>query len=164
MQPKEPEKLNDMGERTKLFYWQKHALVCCFCFRMNIRNILFFPKKRKMNRPCWVGKCIILLANGKIRLYTIWILSEILISLGPGQNQLFVARWRGPRLWIIRVWKIPPLTATLRILFIAGPLQCYPYVDLVIGLSVIIQYEGLGISNIFNKTTVFDQKHVKPNA
>ena len=47
MQPKEQEKLNDTGELTKLFYWQKHALVCCFCRHKNIRNILVFPKEKK---------------------------------------------------------------------------------------------------------------------
>ncbi len=41
-----------------------------------------------------------------------------------------------------------PLTATLRILFIASPLPCYLNADLIIGLSLIVEYEGLGISNV----------------
>lgn len=44
MQPKEREKLNDTAE---LFYWQKHATVCCFCFRNEYPQYFIFPKEKE---------------------------------------------------------------------------------------------------------------------
>lgn len=129
MQPIEPENLEGRGSADKVISLAETWHVVLFVLPKTLTIFEVFPKKKVR----WMGFSH--LVNSKNQ-------RCMLISLGPWQNQLFVARECGPRLWIIRVWKIRPLAATLRILFITNPVPCYPTVNVVKGSSL----KGLGIS------------------
>lgn len=75
-------------------------------------------------------------------------LAEILISLGPGQKSVICCSVTWSKILDNQGSKIPVLTATLRMLFIAGPLSYCPSVE-----SVLLMISTRGSVETFEQTT-----------